>query len=92
MDHTDHVLLVGDDALRFARRMGFAEQELLTYTPYRGVRLTPAGEVHPRLGLMDLIASRLRLIRVEAQRTVEEARRGAPGRASRRRRRPWPPR
>jgi len=30
MDHTDHVLLVGDDALRFARRMGFAEQELLT--------------------------------------------------------------
>ncbi len=30
MDHTDHVLLVGDDALRFARRMGFAEQNLLT--------------------------------------------------------------
>ena len=30
MDHTDHVLLVGDDALRFARRMGFAEQDLLT--------------------------------------------------------------
>ena len=30
MDHTDHVLLVGADALRFARRMGFAEQELLT--------------------------------------------------------------
>ena len=30
MDHTDHVLLVGGDALRFARRMGFAEQELLT--------------------------------------------------------------
>ena len=30
MDHTDHVLLVGDDALRFARQMGFAEQELLT--------------------------------------------------------------
>ncbi|MDF1503293.1 N(4)-(beta-N-acetylglucosaminyl)-L-asparaginase [Roseisolibacter sp. H3M3-2] len=30
MDHTDHVHLVGADALRFARRMGFAEQELLT--------------------------------------------------------------
>lgn len=30
MDHTDHVLLVGDDALRFARRMGFTEQNLLT--------------------------------------------------------------
>ncbi len=30
MDHTDHVLLVGDDALRFARRMGFEERELLT--------------------------------------------------------------
>lgn len=30
MDHTDHVLLVGQDALRFARRMGFAEQNLLT--------------------------------------------------------------
>jgi len=30
MDHTDHVLLVGPDALHFARRMGFAEQNLLT--------------------------------------------------------------
>jgi N4-(beta-N-acetylglucosaminyl)-L-asparaginase len=30
MDHTDHVLLVGDDALRFARRMGFEERDLLT--------------------------------------------------------------
>jgi N4-(beta-N-acetylglucosaminyl)-L-asparaginase len=30
MDHTDHVMLVGDDALRFARQMGFKEQELLT--------------------------------------------------------------
>ena len=30
MDHTDHVMLVGDDALRFARQMGFREQELLT--------------------------------------------------------------
>ncbi|GJG87860.1 hypothetical protein tb265_30410 [Gemmatimonadetes bacterium T265] len=30
MDHTDHVLIVGQDALQFARRMGFAEQNLLT--------------------------------------------------------------
>ena len=30
MDHTDHILLVGDDAKRFALDMGFKEQELLT--------------------------------------------------------------
>lgn len=30
MDHTDHIMLVGDDAKRFALRMGFKEQELLT--------------------------------------------------------------
>jgi N4-(beta-N-acetylglucosaminyl)-L-asparaginase len=30
MDHTDHILLVGDDAKRFALRMGFKEQNLLT--------------------------------------------------------------
>jgi len=30
MDHTDHVMLVGQDAKRFALRMGFTEQELLT--------------------------------------------------------------
>jgi N4-(beta-N-acetylglucosaminyl)-L-asparaginase len=30
MDHTDHILLVGDDAKRFALKMGFKEQELLT--------------------------------------------------------------
>jgi N4-(beta-N-acetylglucosaminyl)-L-asparaginase len=30
MDHTRHVLLVGDGALEFARKMGFAEQNLLT--------------------------------------------------------------
>ncbi|AHG89954.1 peptidase T2 asparaginase 2 [Gemmatirosa kalamazoonensis] len=30
MDHTDHVLLVGQDAKRFALRMGFHEQNLLT--------------------------------------------------------------
>lgn len=30
MDHTDHVLIVGQDALKFARKMGFAEQNLLT--------------------------------------------------------------
>src|SRR5688500_20086197 len=29
MDHTDHILLVGDDARAFARQMGFTEQELL---------------------------------------------------------------
>src|SRR5215211_8538667 len=30
MDHTDHIMLVGDDAKRFALDMGFKEQELLT--------------------------------------------------------------
>lgn len=30
MDHTDHVLLVGQDAKKFALRMGFTEQNLLT--------------------------------------------------------------
>lgn len=30
MRHTDHVLLVGDGALRFARAHGFVEQDLLT--------------------------------------------------------------
>ena len=30
MDYTDHILLVGDDAKRFAIRMGFKEQDLLT--------------------------------------------------------------
>ena len=30
MDYTDHILLVGDDAKRFALKMGFKEQELLT--------------------------------------------------------------
>jgi N4-(beta-N-acetylglucosaminyl)-L-asparaginase len=30
MDHTDHIILVGDDAKRFALRMGFVEQNLLT--------------------------------------------------------------
>jgi len=30
MDHTDHILLVGDDAKQFALRMGFTTQNLLT--------------------------------------------------------------
>jgi N4-(beta-N-acetylglucosaminyl)-L-asparaginase len=30
MDHTDHIFLVGDDARRFALKMGFTEQNLLT--------------------------------------------------------------
>ena len=30
MDHTDHVMLVGDDAKRFATRLGFRTQNLLT--------------------------------------------------------------
>jgi len=30
MDHTDHVMLVGDDARRFATRLGFRTQNLLT--------------------------------------------------------------
>jgi N4-(beta-N-acetylglucosaminyl)-L-asparaginase len=30
MERTDHVMLVGDGALRFARAMGFAEEDLLT--------------------------------------------------------------
>lgn len=30
MDYTDHIMLVGDDAKRFALAMGFREQELLT--------------------------------------------------------------
>ena len=30
MDYTDHIMLVGDDAKRFALQMGFKEQELLT--------------------------------------------------------------
>ncbi|HEY0970931.1 MAG TPA: N(4)-(beta-N-acetylglucosaminyl)-L-asparaginase [Gemmatimonadales bacterium] len=30
MDYTDHVMLVGDDAKRFALSLGFREQELLT--------------------------------------------------------------
>ncbi len=30
MDYTDHILLVGDDAKRFALQMGFKEQNLLT--------------------------------------------------------------
>ena len=30
MDHTDHIMLVGDDAKRFALSMGFKEQNLLT--------------------------------------------------------------
>ena len=30
MDYTDHIMLVGDDARRFALRMGFREQNLLT--------------------------------------------------------------
>lgn len=30
MDHTDHILLVGDDARRFAIRMGFTPQDLMT--------------------------------------------------------------
>ena len=30
MDYTDHILLVGDDAKRFALKMGFKEQDLIT--------------------------------------------------------------
>lgn len=30
MEKTDHILLVGEDALRFAKKWGFEEQELLT--------------------------------------------------------------
>jgi N4-(beta-N-acetylglucosaminyl)-L-asparaginase len=30
MDYTDHIMLVGDDAKRFALKMGFKEQDLLT--------------------------------------------------------------
>ena len=30
MEHTDHIMLVGDGALRFARTMGFEEADLLT--------------------------------------------------------------
>src|SRR5690606_16782503 len=30
MDYTDHIMLVGDDARRFAIRMGFKVQNLLT--------------------------------------------------------------
>ena len=30
MDHTDHIMLVGDDARRFALQMGFTPQNLLT--------------------------------------------------------------
>lgn len=30
MDHTDHIMLAGEGALRFARMMGFEEQNLLT--------------------------------------------------------------
>src|SRR6476619_6126075 len=30
MDHTDHIMLVGADAKRFALKMGFKEQNLLT--------------------------------------------------------------
>jgi N4-(beta-N-acetylglucosaminyl)-L-asparaginase len=30
MEHTDHIMLVGDGALRFARAMGFPEESLLT--------------------------------------------------------------
>jgi N4-(beta-N-acetylglucosaminyl)-L-asparaginase len=30
MDHTDHIMLVGADAKRFALKMGFKEQDLLT--------------------------------------------------------------
>src|SRR5688572_19363704 len=30
MDYTDHIMMVGDDAKRFALEMGFKEQELLT--------------------------------------------------------------
>ena len=30
MDHTDHIILVGPDAKRFALKMGFTEQNLLT--------------------------------------------------------------
>jgi len=35
MERTDHVLLVGDGALRFARAHGFREEELLTETARR---------------------------------------------------------
>lgn len=30
MEHTDHVMLVGDDALKFAKKWGFKEENLLT--------------------------------------------------------------
>jgi N4-(beta-N-acetylglucosaminyl)-L-asparaginase len=30
MEHTDHIMIVGDGALRFAKAMGFKEEELLT--------------------------------------------------------------
>jgi N4-(beta-N-acetylglucosaminyl)-L-asparaginase len=30
MEHTDHIMLVGEGALRFAKAMGFAEENLLT--------------------------------------------------------------
>src|SRR5262249_60962395 len=30
MEHTDHIMLVGDGALRFAKAMGFKEEDLLT--------------------------------------------------------------
>jgi N4-(beta-N-acetylglucosaminyl)-L-asparaginase len=64
MEYTDHVFLVGHDARRFARAMGFTEQELLTpeskaawekwkadpraYSPW--VR-QPPGKLPPRGGL-----------------------------------------
>jgi N4-(beta-N-acetylglucosaminyl)-L-asparaginase len=47
MDYTDHVLLVGDDAKRFALAMGFTEQDLLTEKSrqaWLAWKTDPAGE------------------------------------------------
>ncbi len=37
MDYTDHIILVGQDAKRFALKMGFKEQDLLTEKSRAGV-------------------------------------------------------
>jgi isoaspartyl peptidase/L-asparaginase-like protein (Ntn-hydrolase superfamily) len=60
MEHTPHVLLVGDGARRFALEQGFEAEELLTdkarqaWEKYRAKQEQPAGDNHDTIGLVAL--------------------------------------
>ena len=60
MEKTDHVLLVGDGALKFARSQGFEESNMLTeqgreaWEKWKRERTGPPADVHDTIGMIAL--------------------------------------